>query len=476
MKQQKRTVAAVCVCALAFSLAACAQGAEPAASASATSQSTSGTGYSHWRGGRDIKKYTQADYDLALSFRTEGYQDLSVEAFNKSVLDWTQEAAYHKTEEVLQRLFARLPDDDANADFIFRTLGTTWDECEKKHYNACPQNAAPRHSGWAKAESYGDVYGDPLLLTGAYVDFDFDYTIPDPAKLTVGQRDALLQGVEKDLQAFLEKQDLAHLRQEDTMEKTLTTELKRLLKALNGELVWNGNIDLGYYFEEPWHYEQSLSNGAVTESGTAQSEDGYATDRYTQKQYDQALAALKFDGYEKMSIAEFDRKVIAAFNDDREGNGKESLDLAYEMLREFLPEKDPHAFFFSTTVPAAMNEYEARVEEVYSGRQKDPEWTFQTSSELTDDVYGDSVVTGEADAYGTFTYQIVDADALTVAERDAFLKAMQEAAQQALETALQNGEADEAAFQKALEDAGRAAQTANIRFTGCNVEYVYAYR
>lgn len=472
MKQSKRIVAAVCVCALACSLASCAQGAGPAASAAV--QVSSGTGYVHWRGGRDIKKYTQADYDLALSFRTEGYGDLSVDAFNKSVLDWTQETAYHKTEEVLERLFARLPEDDANADFIFRTLGTTWNECEKKHYNACAQNAAPWYSGWAKAETYGDVFGDPLLLTGAYVDFDFDYTIPDPAKLTVGKRDALLQGVEKDLQAFLAKQDLAHLRQEETMEKTLTTELKRLLNALNGELAWNGNAELSYYFEQPWQYEQSFSTGVVTESGTAQAEDGYVTDRYTQKQYDQALAALKFDGYEKMSIAEFDRKINAAFEDDQGGN--ESLNFAYEMLRQFLSPKDSNAFFFSTTVPAAMNEYEARVQEVYSGKTIDPQWSFYVQSELTDDVYGDSVVTGEADAYGSFTYRIADADALTVAERDAFLKAMQEAAQKALESALQNGEADEAAFRKALEDAGHAAETANIRFTGCEIEYFYAYR
>lgn len=472
MKRQKRIVAAICVCALALSLAACAQGAEP--TASAASQFHSGTRSAHWRGGRDIEKYTQADYDLALSFRTEGYEDLSVEAFDKSVLDWTQEAAYHKTEEALERLFARLPEDDANADFIFRTLGTAWNECEKRHYNACTQNAAPWYNGWATAETYGDVYGDPLLLTGAYVDFDFNYTVPDAAALTVGRRDTLLQSVEKDLQAFLAKQDTAHLRQEEAMEKKLTAELKRLLKALDGELVWNGNAELSYYFEEPWQYEQSFSTESVIESGTAQTEDGYGTDRYTQKQYDQALAALKFDNYEKMSIAEFARKIHAAFENDE--GGRESLNFAYEMVQEFLSGKDANAFFFSTTVPAALNEYEARAQEVYSGRQKDPEWQFQASGELTEDVYGDSVVTGEADAYGTFTYQIVDADALTVAERDAFLKTMQEAAKKALETALQEGKEDEAAFQKALEDAGNAAGTANIRFTGCKVEYFYAYR
>ena len=472
MKQQKSIVAAVCVCALAFSLAACAKGAEPAASA--VSQSASGMGRWRWRGGGDIKTYTQADYDLALSFRTEGYEDLSVEAFDKSVLDWTQEEAYHKTEEALERLFAHLPEDDANADFIFRTLGAAWDECEKKHYNACAHNAAVWHSGWAKAETYGDVFGDQLRLTGAYADFDFDYTIPDPSKLTVGKRDALLQGVEKDLQTFLEKQDLARLRQEDAMEKTLTAELKRVLKALDGELAWNGNAELGYYFEEPWEYEQGPSTGVVAEGVGPQAETGYETGRYTQKQYEQVLAALKFDGYEKMSLAEFDRKVHAAFANDE--GGKESLNFAYEMVREFLSETDANAFFLTTTVPAALNEYDAKAQEVYSGRQNDPAWSFRASGKLTDDVYGDSVVTGEAEAYGTFTYRIVDADALTVAERDAFLKAMQQAAQQALDTALQSGEADEAALRKALEDGARAAETANIRFTGCEVEYFYAYR
>ena len=36
-------------------------------------------------------QYTQADYELLASLRPEGYLDMSVEAFNRAVFDWTSE-------------------------------------------------------------------------------------------------------------------------------------------------------------------------------------------------------------------------------------------------------------------------------------------------------------------------------------------------------------------------------------------------
>lgn len=191
-------------------------------------------------------KYTKADYDLAISFRTKDYEDLSVEKFNRSVMDWDNEEAYHKTQESLERLFATLEDDDENRDFIFGPLLQTWRECEKKHYNACEKDSSPSYSGMANVASYGDVFGESLALTEAVADYSFRYHISDPAKTTVKERQEEFKKIEDGLKEFLKKQDRKHLEKQKTMEKVATIELERLLMELKGPVVWDNKAFLFY--------------------------------------------------------------------------------------------------------------------------------------------------------------------------------------------------------------------------------------
>ena len=59
--------------------------------------SVSASGKSGWNRNWNEKesKYTKADYELALSFRKEKYENQSVEQFNRQVMDWENEEAYH---------------------------------------------------------------------------------------------------------------------------------------------------------------------------------------------------------------------------------------------------------------------------------------------------------------------------------------------------------------------------------------------
>ena len=116
-------------------------------------------------------------------------------------------------------------------------------------------------------------------------------------------------------------------------------------------------------------------------------------------------------------------------------------------------------------------EYEARAVEIYSGRENNPTQNEWISTYIEEDVFGDDVVVGEVMADYTFSYRLVDADRLTVRERDAFLKAVKEGAKEFLEGALKTGgQATKAAFKAGLEAAGRAASTDAIRFVDCTVD------
>lgn len=155
--------------------------------------------YGWWRGS---DKYTEEDYEQVRSYQAAGYENMSVDEFNRMVMDWEDEDAFHKTEEVFQRIFYSLKETDPMADFVYGTLSNTWDECERKHYGICQRQKNPWHSGEAFLETYGDVFGDKEFLTGSYADYSFDYTIPDEQTVTVAQRDGILKGVDEDMQAF----------------------------------------------------------------------------------------------------------------------------------------------------------------------------------------------------------------------------------------------------------------------------------
>ena len=66
-----------------------------------------------------------------------------------------------------------------------------------------------------------------------------------------------------------------------------------------------------------------------------------------------------------------------------------------------------------------------------------------------------------------FTYRILKPEALTVAQRDQFLQAVQRGAQDSLS----GGKLTQKDFQSALEQVGAAASNDRIQFTGCSVNY-----
>lgn len=68
----------------------------------------------------------------------------------------------------------------------------------------------------------------------------------------------------------------------------------------------------------------------------------------------------------------------------------------------------------------SLREYSARLDEVYTGKSVDPE--YSSCLEITDnaDVFGDQITVRFGWAYYEFTYKILDQDKLTVGARDKF--------------------------------------------------------
>lgn len=205
-------------------------------------------------------------------------------------------------------------------------------------------------------------------------------------------------------------------------------------------------------------------------------------DMYTQTQYDLVKNTLMFDGWKDMSIAQFNSKINAIFNnseDMKDGKYENTLQYAYEMVLMSLPDDDPLSPYIRNTVQASQEEYQARLSEVYSGKQKDPEFSGAATRLHKDDVYGDAYSREIATANYTFTYRILEQDKLTVTARDQFLQAVMQGAQDYLDSKTAGELIDdaegEAHFKAALEASGKAASTSYIEFTGCEVDYYDSY-
>lgn len=197
--------------------------------------------------------------------------------------------------------------------------------------------------------------------------------------------------------------------------------------------------------------------------------------QYTQAQYDKVVKALTVKGWQNMSIAQFNRTVHKILQDsyDTDETYEDGLEYSYELIRYSLPDSDPNAPYLLNTVAASLNEYNARLEEVTSGKTVDPSFSGSARRTQEQDVYGDTVVTHYFYADYSFTYRILDQDGLTVSERDAFLQAVMQGAQDYLDGRsvgqLIDDEDPALSFQVALEAAGGAASNAKIQFTGCEV-------
>lgn len=473
MKHKKRIWSGVVAAALALSLAGCSI---PVSASTPTPQSQSGAGRMGHRSGSDqTLNYTVADLQLLTSLAQAGYEGQTILQFDRALLDWEDEDSFHKTELALQRLDATLEETNPSYTFFTRTVTTAWKACERRHYNACGRAAAPWYSGWARLATYGDIFGDQVTLTEGHTWFDFNYTVEDPGQLTVGERDSLLHGVELGMERYLQGQSQTDLQKQEDMTKALKVELQRLLKGLTGGVTWSGECDVDYWWQQAWDGDTATPTAIVT-SGTgdvvisSESKVPYPH-RYTQAQYDLVAQRLNFAGHGTSSIAAFDRLVNQVFQTEDEG-----FWLAFELVSSLLPEGDPMYAFLWDTVHASRQEYQARAQQVYSGKTVDPRVEEHVSQELTEDVFGDRVVTGMVDASYSFTYRILDEGKLTVADRDKFLSDVRAAAAAALVQVGGPTAPTKASLQAAIETAGQNASGPAIQFTGCTVDDLQVYR
>lgn len=150
---------------------------------------------------------TSAAYAKLMTYKTENYSRQSVADFNKVLLNGN----YLEFNELYCTVMSGILPDDENYDFIMLTLSASISEiyCEQ-----AAKNEEPGIFGYVekKRQSVESVSDEEDLPTKEPIyDFLFNasyyinYTIPDPALLTVAERDYALHTIHVKLQRYIDE-------------------------------------------------------------------------------------------------------------------------------------------------------------------------------------------------------------------------------------------------------------------------------
>ena len=143
------------------------------------------------------------------------------------------------------------------------------------------------------------------------------------------------------------------------MKKALAVQLEDLLNSMDEGIIWGGNSDISYYWDAPYEAVEDT----VAQAAEATSEGEYI---YTKKQYNLVMEQLKPENYEQMSVSEYNRTINKAFSEDTKD--EDGMNFAYEMVVSTLSEKDENWDYLHGTVQRALDEYQTRTREVYTGK------------------------------------------------------------------------------------------------------------
>lgn len=224
--------------------------------------------------------------------------------------------------------------------------------------------------------------------------------------------------------------------------------------------VFNESTDV---FENTAVMQKDTAIETIAGYGSATADDSTEdiAPAYTNKQYENVINTLKFPQYKTMSIKEFNQKINAALYNSED----DKLLMDYEQLSSAIDDKDPNADFLRNTLWASITEYQARVSEVYSGQNEDPQFSGQALFKQ-DSLSAEELGIPYSSAYYRFSYSILNQDGLTVEERDSFLQSVMALAQEIWEQ--QQGNYKN--FHSTLLEQGKALSNNKIEFTGCTVQ------
>ena len=378
--------------------------------------------------------FSKEEYQKLLALQLDGYEDMTVSDYRNHIAKLTDTAEYR---DLLERFWKSqilygVKDTDGTASFLFYVLPLAGDEWETQNF-----------SEEVRTSNTAD---------NTRLEYSFSLTILDADTLTIREYNAARLNVIKGMQDILGDKTVEELQNTNSILADIQSDTDNLIKQLKTEKM---EISIEYaYFPAP-------IQGIDKENEQTQGNDEQETRQYpngTEEDY-QSLLVLKSPNYQDMSIADFNNALLTWVNENRERAERIDEDTKWNDFSVTLTEEE--LSFIKLTVLLSGMENGKTIQSIYTGTEPDnPYYGEYLSEKFTN---GSSNV-ARCSLYYQFSYNISEAETVTIGERDCQIEGMINAVQAFwnstdVESALRMSEND---IVKELEKIAAAYSTEHI--------------
>ena len=334
--------------------------------------------------------FASTEYEKLLALRFDGCEKMTVAEFRDKVGTSTDTKEYTGLFEQLPKDAAlqELKDTDEDAEFLFYILPLAGDDWKTRSY-----------SGEITSSYTGDK---------ARLEYSFTLTILDPDVLLVKDYNDTRLGVMGVMQDTLRNKTKDELRDETPTRADVQFQIDHLLQNINQTAELSAAIEFAY-FPLPPAGEKPQISGANEKGNQESRRSGYGT-----KEDYRSLLALKTSDYARMSVADFNAKLLAWANEDFDRMERVDADTLWNDFSVTLNEEE--LSFIRLTVFLSGTENGKFVQNNYTGGPvADP--IYQESLPQKADK-SDEKSPLWCDFGYRFSYHIANQETLTVGERD----------------------------------------------------------
>lgn len=336
--------------------------------------------------------FTENDFAKLLALQFDGYEEMTVSAFQQKVRETTDTAEYTNLLERFSQseAFYEKKNENETASFFFYLLEPlTAQQWQERTFGG-----------------YSLQYNRPGSLTPATLEYSITLSVLNADTLTVREYKEARLDMLTGLRDILHTKTSQQLQDETFMQNAIRTEIDRLTEQLNTDAL---QITVAYVFTPLSALSSESSQTLADQEPYTEEEEPRLFPNGTEEHY-RSLLALKTADYQDRSVADFNQSFLEWANENNKRHEGIFEDVRRNDYQVDLT--DEQLSFITLTASLSNTENFREIQSELTGEpQKDPGRTYNFTKESSDALIWCSL------EY-EFTYHLTDKQTITIGERD----------------------------------------------------------
>lgn len=344
--------------------------------------------------------FSKEDYQMLMALQFDDYRHMTVSEFQNKVWEMTDTPEY---QNLLERFFKsetlyQMKDSDETASFLFYVLEPlTAEKWQTRTYSEAATSDFP---AWED---------------NATLEYSYTLTILAPDKVMVKDYNDMRLGVKDMMQDILKNRTKEELQNETLMQVELKTYVDGLLPYLQTPEV---SVAIEYAY-----FPLTATDGEPQSTGFDNDAEQRRYQNGTEEDY-RTLLTLKTPDYEELPLSDFNSALLEWTNENPKRIERISEDIGWNDFQVALT--DEELSFVKLTVFLSGMENGKAIQSSYAGQPISPYY----EEALPQKTVSKSGTAAWCSLYYQFSYNISDAETVTVGERDCQIDGMINAVQE----------------------------------------------